>query len=266
MMLIQNSPPPSIRRVFGVFLIILSLFSSISTAKSQSLDAYNRGFVYDRERVYDFRLQTHGWWTIGMRYGRIKTYYKTSFYEFNLGELRHPKETARASEFSGLGDNPFGTYVFGKQNKAFVLRAGIGKKRYYSEKAVQKGVALSVNYAFGANLLFLKPYYLTLRSQDLPSGIDVRYSPETAKDFLDVSKIEDNAAFFVGINQISVLPGGYARAGLQIDGAISDKTISALEVGMQVDIFPKRIPIMVSEQNRAYFLNFYLSLQFGKRR
>ena len=41
-----------------------------------------------------------------------------------------------------------------------MLRVGMGAKRYFSEKAKRKGIAIGINYQAGVSLGLLKPYYL----------------------------------------------------------------------------------------------------------
>ena len=36
--------------------------------------------------------------------------------------------------------------------------------------------------------------------------------------------------------------------------------------GAMLDVFPKNVPLMVSEENTPFFFNFFLNLQLGKRR
>jgi hypothetical protein len=65
---------------------------------------------------------------------------------------------------------------------------------------------------------------------------------------------------------LSILPGIYGRAGVHVDWGAFDEYLKAVEAGIMLDIFPKKVPIMVNEENRPFFLNFYISAQLGKRR
>lgn len=255
----------NIKRTFFKWLGSLILLFSISTAQTQNILNNRKGIVYDREVNVDLRLHTFGW-LIGMQFGKIKTYYKTNYYEWSIGELCHSKEASKTSEFSGLASSNFNTYTYGKQNSVFALRGGIGSKRYYSEKAAHKGVAVGISYSAGVSLALLKPYYLELQGIDRATSNIVKYSPAIEKDFLDIYKIKDNASFQYGLNEVSVIPGGYARAGVHLDWGAFDEFLKALEVGIQLDIYPKKIPILVTAENYPYFMNFYLSLQLGKRK
>ena len=128
-------------------------------------DSYeSKGIVYDEEMTFDLQfLQTNGW-SLAFNKGKLKTYYLTPYYHFSIGGLKHIKEY-RQQSFDATGISSIGnsqSYVFGKQNSLYVLRAGYGQKRYFSEKAKIRGLAVGVNYEFGPTLGLLKPYYLDL--------------------------------------------------------------------------------------------------------
>jgi hypothetical protein len=53
---------------------------------------------------------------------------------------------------------------------------------------------------------------------------------------------------------------------VHLDWGAFDEFLRALEVGIQLDIYPKKLPIMVNSENRPYFMNLYVSLQLGKRK
>jgi len=42
--------------------------------------------------------------------------------------------------------------------------------------------------------------------------------------------------------------------------------VKALEIGIMFDIFFKKVPIMVIDNNQPFFLNGYIILQLGKRK
>ncbi len=254
-------------RIFVSFALFW-LLSTTAIAQSR-LNNDVKGIVYDREGVIEFRLHTHGW-AINYQIGKLKTYYRTNFYEFGLGELKHYKETSKSTDSPTGPTSTFRSYSFGKQNYAFVLRGGLGFKRYYTEKAAKNGVAVGITYAGGVTLALMKPYYLEIGGTRDFNSIPIKYSEATKKDFLDPFKIRGTGGLFDGVGETSIIPGAYGRIGVQVDWGAFDEFLRALEVGIQLDVFPKKLPILVPvngfDENRPYFLNFYLSLQLGKRR
>ncbi len=68
-----------------------------------------------------------------------------------------------------------------------------------------------------------------------------------------------------------MVPGLNFRAALHFDWGAYDEFVKALEAGIMADFYFKKIPIMVESpsvpnaENRAFFINLYLTLQLGKR-
>jgi hypothetical protein len=97
----------------------------------------------------------------------------------------------------------------------------------------------------------------------------IKYTPETEALFLDKTKITGSDGLFTGLSESSIVPGAYGRVGVHLDWGAFDEFLRALEVGIQLDVFPKKLPIMVPlngvNENKPYFLNLYVSLQLGKR-
>ena len=128
-----------------------------------------------------------------------------------------------------------------------------------------------MSYSFGPSLGLLKPYYLTLNLEGTSAGTgrptDVRYSEKTQADFLNNSKILGASPFTLGLGQLSVLPGGTASIAYHMDWGAFDEMVKALEIGLTMDVFAKKAPIFVdSERNQQVFFNFFVNLQFGKRK
>ncbi len=257
-------------------LLSLMLFVGIVPTIAQTivqpkqLDYSTAGILYSEERSGELRPHSNGG-AIGMHFGKIVTYYKTRYYQFDLGLLRHPKEFRQSITFNS--GNPFArtsnSFTYGKQNHLLVLRGGVGEKRYFSEKAKRKGVAVGVNYEFGASIGLLKPYYLNLSRLE-PDGFrdyisTERFSEENKELFLDDTKIIGPASFFKGFGQLSAIPGAHARIGAHFSLGAFDQYVKAFEIGIMVDAFVRRVPIMVIENNTPIFINGYLSFQIGKR-
>ena len=228
------------------------------------------GIIYNRETTFNLKMTTNRGFAPGLEFGRLRTYYKTTYYHISLGELKHTKEQRQSAD--PLLSRSFRPYIFGKQNNFFVVRAGWGVKRYYSEKAKHKGVAVGISYAFGPTLGLLKPYYLAICYPDPDSPGDCRifhekYSEENASLFLDENgRIKGASPFTRGFGELGFLPGANASIAFHLDWGAFDEFVKAFEIGAMLDVFPKKVPILVSEENNQVFLNFFINLQLGKRR
>jgi len=253
----------------------LCLFFSallVASARTQTLNmpTENVGIIYNRETTFNMKLTTNRGFVPGMEFGRLRTYYKTTFFHISLGEIKHPKEQRQSAD--PLLSRSFRPFIFGKQNNLFVVRSGWGVKRYYSEKAKHKGVAVGMSYAIGPSLGLLKPYYLAICYPDPDRPGDCRifhekYSAENASLFLDENgRIKGASPFTRGFGELSFLPGANASIAFHLDWGAFDEFVKALEIGAMLDVFPKKAPILVTEENKQFFLNFFINLQLGKRR
>lgn len=241
---------------------------SQGTIQPKPMTENRAGVVYNREFTIDFTIHTNGY-QVGTTWGQILTFYKTRYYFANFGEIKHPKEYRQnfrdVNIITGRSSNSF---IFGKQNNLFLLRGGRGFKKYYTEKAKEKGVSIGMVLEYGLTLGLLKPYYLELKNiPDIPAGrtASVRYSEETADVFLDVTKIFGASHFSKGLGEIVPIPGINSKVGLNFEWGQYDEFIKCAEVGLMLDLFPRPVPIMINQVNRPFFLNLYLTLQLGKR-
>ncbi len=252
-------------------LILSLLFLAAFTLEGRAQIAQKEevGFLYNRETTFNIRLASPRSFGFGMEWGRLRTYNKTKTLSLGISEMKHPKEQRQnAAPSVRRSSRPF---VYGKRNSLFVLRSGWGAKRYFSEKAKQKGVAVGISYSIGPSLGLLKPYYLALNVKDPSSDVGrtsiVKYSESNRDDFLNNSKILGAAPFTRGFSEISVLPGGTGSIAYHMDWGAFDEMVKALEIGLTVDFFARKAPIFVNDdQNQRLFFNFFLNLQFGKRK
>jgi len=268
-------------------LLLLSFFicTSLSLFGQQTLpggqnyyDTGLTGIVYDEELTFDFKLLTPRSLAFGINIGKIKAYNHTRFYNIEIGSLRHAQEVRQNFDYQIVQTNRVSrAFVYGKQNSAFALRAAVGNKHYFSEKAKNKGLAVGASYAVGPNITFIKPYYLEL--YQFRDGISViteeKYSLENEEQFLDVFRsqtIIGGAPFSKGLEELSIMPGISAKAAIHFDWGAFDEYVKALEAGIMIDAYLKEVPIMVESdavpylKNSPVFINLYINLQLGKRK
>lgn len=247
------------------------------TFQPKSQDTTPKGIVYNKEFAISFQAQTNGW-GLGLDLGTLQTYYKTRYYHFSIGELKHSREVR--SDFqrptrAGLVSPR--SYIFGKQNNLYPVRVGLGTKRYLSEKAKDKGVAVGINYEFGPTLGLLKPYYLEIyqtESINSQGTRSVRYSEATAAEFADPSRIFGASGRFTGFGELQTTFGAHGKFSVHFDWGAFDEFIKALDAGVMVDVFLQKTPILIDGaninnevvENRNVFINLFVNLQLGKRR
>lgn len=237
-----------------------------------------KGIIYNKEFAVNFKLHTGGY-ALGLDFGNLKTYYKTRFWGIEIGENKHPKEFRQSNEFRSPYTNRISrAFILGKQNNFIPLRLSFGEKRYFSEKAKRRGLAIGMSYAVGPSAGLLKPYYLDLlRYPDTGGGDPIisseRFTEENADDFLNINNntIFGSSSFTKGLDEITIMPGGNAKFALHFDWGAFDEFVKALDAGVMVDFYFKKVPIMVESprvqnaENSPIFINLFLNLQLGKR-
>lgn len=239
------------------------------TIQPRPMNPLETGIIYNQEQAMTLRAYPRGL-ALGMYRGDIRTYYRTNFYHIELGYIKHHKEVRQSNEIAAIlrGEETPRPYIYGKQNSLYALRGGYGVKRYYSEKARRKGLAVGVIYQGGFTLGILKPYYLRLikrQENNVFRVVTERYSEDNADLFLDPFSIYGGAPFTMGIRELRFIPGVHGMGAVHFAFGAFDEYVMALDVGLMVDIFPRTVPIMV-EDNKPYFLNLFLNLHIGKRR
>ncbi len=231
-----------------------------------------KGIIYRKEMAYEIRIHNNGG-LVGVNIGKIKTYLKTNYYHLSIGYLKDPREKRQNKNFpSGLLESK--SFVFGKRNSVINIRTGVGAKRFISEKARRKGIALGYDYMFGPSLAILKPNYLRLiyfAENGNPEDREIReeiYSEENAEKFTNYNDILGGTGYFKGFSEMAIVPGAHGKIGLFLSMGAFDEYVKALEIGLQGDIYFKKLPIMVETpevSNKPYFFNFYIKFILGKR-
>lgn len=252
--------------------IIFILFLTNSFVQAQNNDgASNRiGIIYNTEKALKVRFQTNGF-ALSWNKGKIQTYYRTKFVNYEIGYLKSSRELSQRFDLR----NPFTTesarsFVFGKQNSLYVLRAGIGYKHYFSDKAKRRGIAVGVQYDGGISLGLLKPYYLELlRYKDNgsePYFSTEKYSPENHDVFTDINRIFGGANFFKGFDELKPVPGFYFRSDLLFEWDAFEEYYAGMKAGIQLDVYPQKVAIMIDSPKQLLFANLYITLELGKRK
>jgi hypothetical protein len=263
------------RITLTLFLIFTGYFlSSAQTFQPKQYQGEETGVVYNREFSINFKLHTNGPsfpLALGANFGKLRTYYKSTYMFVEVGEIRHPKEFRQSvNAFSLISARTPRAFMFGKHHNFYVLRGGWGGKKYLTEKARQRGVAVGYSYQFGPALGLLKPYYLELfKRVDNGSIIATeKYSEETASRFLDRNFIYGASSFSKGFGELTPRPGLHSQISLHLDWGAFDELVKALEVGLMAEFFFTDVPIIVENENitnSPLFLNLFISLQLGRR-
>jgi len=239
--------------IIAVFL----LYCSVSLFPQGEIDE-DQLLVLRNERSYAVMLNSDG---IGLSYREAKriNYLNKRLLQIDAGTLKHPKEYRSPNEYSQTASS----FIFGKMNSAFYLRGGIGHQHEIYKKADLGGVAIRYFFSGGPALAIYKPiYYKVLYSTVNPQLYEIK------EEKFNVSiavpwDIYSKASFTKGLDEIKALPGLYGNWGFNFEYNKEDKVSHAIEIGAQINAFPKKIPIMASTENKAIFFSLFVSYRFG---
>jgi len=78
------------------------------------------------------------------------------------------------------------------------------------------------------------------------------------------TQIGGRGPFFMGFNELKLLPGLYGKTGFSFEYSQKDAIVHALEVGISLTAYPKEIPIMATEKNNFLFFNLNVGYRFGR--
>lgn len=247
----------------------LSFVNGQNEPKSTFIIPQNKGVIYNREYNVDLRVNTNGF-TLGLTTGKIKTYYKSSTMFFDITLHRDLRENRQNNKVIFAPTNETSTaFVYGKANNLYTVKVGKGLKKYWSDKASKRGVMVGYIIEGGLTLGILQPYYLKVAALNENTGQpylqEIKYGDGNEQIYLDNSRIFGRANMFKGIFESKLVPGVHFQSGIHCDFGKYDNFIKAIEVGGMVNVFSQPIQLMVNQPSRPFMLNFYLSLQFGKR-
>jgi len=196
---------------------------------------------------------------VNFRRGVNKTYFNSRIFEVEFVSMKHPKQIRVINPYYYNAKS----YVYGKLNHVYILRAGYGFKKLLNRKPYWGGIELRVLYMGGISLAFAKPVYLYFWDETYSYVKEEKYNPDNY--YHNSEYIYGRAPFAEGLGELKVYPGIFAKAGLNFEfGALNSK-IRALEAGGVVEYFPKAIPIMAFNPAQNFIVTFYLNFSLGKR-
>ena len=238
-----------------LLILLAALLIWTNSLKGQGeLDEQQKVF-FRNEKSFGVQFNSDGL-GFGYRIANRTNYLNKNIIEFELGSIKHPKEYKFSSPYEGS------SYVFGKENFPMYFRASIGRQRELYPKADLGGVSIRFLYSGGPTLAVCKPYYyraLYFNNDRQPYLKEEKFD-SAIKNAQD---IWGKASFFKGFNEISVIPGVFAKTGFTFEYSKQDKIIHAIEVGANFNAYLKKIPIMATDDNKIVFLSFFISYRFG---
>ncbi len=238
-------------------IILLVLISSGSLLAQGEIDEQMRVMLRD-ESSYAIFLNSNGF---GANYRR--GYWRDAKNQFiidgDFSYVKHPKEYKTSISYNYNTHR----YVFGKENLFWEIKGNAGWQKELYRKIDRTGISVRLFYAGGLSLGFLKPvYYKVLTISPVGELLDeeyLKFSPSLHK-----SNIGGRGPFFMGFNELKVVPGLTGKAGFSFEYSRKDAIIHALEASVSLTAYPRDINIMATEKNNFVFVNLMVGYRFGR--
>lgn len=222
--------------------------------------------VFNKQNVFGFRLNTDGW---GMFYekGYLKSVQVTNLFSLEFAEKKHPKEKRLNNVLSNGNFVQFGNpFVYGKQNVFYQLKPTFGQQRLVGGKTNKNGVAIHAIYAGGISLGLERPYYVKVPEISGNQTRDIKYTVADSVAFLTPGNIIQGTGLKYGWKDLKIVPGAHAKIALRFDYGRFNEMVSAIEVGLNVEAYSRKVSIMLLNPNEQFFFNSYVAIIFGKRK
>ncbi len=220
-----------------------------------------------RELSAGIRLNTDGW-SAFVDLGKVKPldlkrrdmFYKVRLFQLEVTEKKDPREEKITAAIAGPTSSST-KYIYGKINNFYGLKLGIGTMRMIAGKPDPGAVSIHWLNVIGVSLGMLKPYYLDVLSD--PDAI--KYSEATSAAFLNKQEIEGGAGFSKGLSEMQFIPGGHFKSALHFDFSANRKNVIGAEAGVNIEYYAQPIALIANQSGNPYFVDMYVSFQFGRR-
>jgi len=249
-----------INKHVSAIIILTTLLTALCTnVHAQQTEAGEAKIQYKNQNSVSPLIHSNG---LGINYRRGKhlTGFSQKYSEFELVNMKHPKEIKTQNSFS---ENSKG-YVYGKQNSVLVFRTGFGIQKAIFTKENVGAVEFRYIAFIGPSVAFAKPIYLEIR----PANPSIEYNITTEKfdpDKHDSFNIDGKAPYGKGLGETKIYPGAYGKFAISVEHAPEDDMIRAIETGITFDFYGRSVPIMALQNNKPFFLNLYISLVYGRK-
>ena len=238
--------------------LILILFFIAFTLFGRSQGAYEGpSLIYTNQVSGGAQLSTTGW-GVQFNSGKYDGFYKIKTKGFEFVKIKHPKEF----KLPNNGRDNSRRFAYGKLNSFQSLRLLRGAKQIVSDKIRHGAVAIVYKWGVGPNVGFVKPIYVEVSKLTGTSVAVERYDPEIH----DFNVINGRANFLRGLDEMKLAFGAVAKIAATFEYSGDNEGVQQLEVGVVLDAFLNKVPIMIEEaNNQRFFPSIFISYSVGKK-
>jgi hypothetical protein len=214
--------------------------------------------AYKKQTVYGIKLTSDGYGGF-FEIGRGKSVKKSMLYQFEISERKHPKEEKQVNPTSIIAV----PLIYGKINYMYPIKLGVQQQFLFGNKSNKNGVSVTGNIGGGLIIALLRPYEVQVDKAGQRTY--VRYNSADSLLFIN-GPYYGGPTFGTGWKHLKVTPGLYIKPALRFDYGRLNEVVSALEIGLNAEFYAKKIPQMLYNKQRQFFLSAYVALLFGKRK
>ena len=218
---------------------------------------------FSREATAALNTNTHSSLIGGFSFKYSQEYSKKMSHILGLEivYVTHAKEKRFSSITTG------NSYIPGKINYLFAIRTFYVREKKLFGKYPEDGIRLSWIYAAGLTFGLVKPYFIEYDYSDVSGYPDYRIEAYDPQIHNTPRKILGSGGFFHGFGSSSLAMGLNARTSLNFEFGKGEllETVSGLEVGFNVEYYPKEVTIFSIENNPNVFTSLYLNIYIGQR-
>jgi hypothetical protein len=238
--------------------LILILFFIAFTLFGRSQGAYEGpSLIYTNQVSGGAQLSTTGW-GVQFNSGKYDGFYKIKTKGFEFVKIKHPKEF----KLPNNGRDNSRRFAYGKLNSFQSLRLLRGAKQIVSDKIRHGAVAIGYKWGVGPNVGFVKPIYVEVSKLTGTSVAVERYDPEIH----DFNVINGRANFLRGLDEMKLAFGAVAKIAATFEYSGDNEGVQQLEVGVVLDAFLNKVPIMIEEaNNQRFFPSIFICYSVGKK-
>lgn len=217
--------------------------------------------VYKKQTIFGLQGRSNGYGAF-LELGSMKSNRKTNIYRLDITEIKNQKE----EKLSGGGGLVFGNpFIYGKINSFYQATLGFGQQYILGQKGNKNGVAVSAVFNGGLALGLLRPYYIEVLDPASGDSKVIKYSKADSSLFLGPTII-GGGGFGKGWSEMKIKPGAFVKTALRFDYGRFNEVVSGIEVGLSIDFYGEKIPIMIGQKDKQAFFQGYISILFGRRK
>ncbi len=240
------------RLLILVFLVTLAAECALAQGDIDN----EKKILYRNEWSIGTVLKTNGL-ELDFRSGKFVNAFKKNLWDCGLGFIKHPQQYRQTNPFL----QGYGSYCFGKNNFCFDLFCSWGRQKVLFQKFDLNSVEIRMFYLGGVDIAFLKPIYYEIYKGE-SEIVSEKFDPNSAYHYATVTL--GTSSFSKGFGEIKAVPGAHLKMGLSVEFGKTDTRLVAMEAGVKLSAYAKKLDLMGQEKNPQFLCNLFVTFRFGK--